>query len=241
MKTKRIKDSAHQNETEDLSQIFKPVEHAVLARVLRCKNLLPDWAGHIDLSEFPKTDWNEAKDGIAPTKPIQENSLALGNAAARIALATIQDKLPQWGSFTPGYGITLSRTLRLYPVRRVNSQPLHLFSINWAESGPGFSWPEAYYVTWIPYYDRFVVTASADSKDFFGFEDILLGSFAGSPEKGADLRAIRESIIAFWIKHHNDGYEAWEGLIRVGAIKNTTVHAWKSKVWNKRNPVPELW
>ena len=75
MKTKRIKDSAHQSETEDLSQIFKPVEHAVLARVLRCKNLLPDWAGHIDLSEFPKTDWNEAKDGIAPTKPIQENSM----------------------------------------------------------------------------------------------------------------------------------------------------------------------
>jgi hypothetical protein len=27
----------------------------------------------------------------------------------------------------------------------------------------------------------------------------------------------------------------------VGAIKNTTVHAWKSKVWNKRNPVSELW
>jgi len=241
MSNTRIKHAADNIQSEDLAQIFKPVEHAVLAKALRCKSLRPGWTSHIDLSEFPKKDWDEARDGIAPTKPIQENQYALGNAAARIALATIQHKLPQWGSYTPGHGVTLSRSLRLYPVRKVNSKPLHLFSINWAESGPGFSWPEAYYVTWVPYYDRFVVTVSADSKDFCGFEDLLLGSFRGSPKKGADIREIRVSIINYWIEHYNSGYEAWEGLSRVGALKNTTPYAWRSRVWRKCDAVSEEW
>ncbi len=235
MSTKRIKNFTLRSEHTDLAQIYTPVEHAVLAKVLSRPELLPEWAKYIDLSEFPKKDWDEARDGIAPTKPIQENRHALGNAVARIALATIQHKLPQWGSYTPGQGVTLSRSLRLYPVRKVNSQPLHLFSLNWADSGPGFSWPEAYYVTWIPYYDRFVVTVSADSKDFCGFEDLLLGSFKSSSKKGADLREIRVAIIDYWIDHYNSGYEAWEGLCRVGAIKNTTPYVWRSRVWRKRD------
>ncbi len=128
----------HSNSTDpdlDLAQIFKPVEHAVLAKVLGRSKRLPEWAKHIDLTEFPKAGWNEATDGIAPTKPIQQDHHALGNAAARIALATIQHRLPQWGSFTPGQGITFARTLRLFPMRKLNCQPLFLFSINWPDSG----------------------------------------------------------------------------------------------------------
>jgi hypothetical protein len=217
----------------DLAKIFKPVEHAVLAEVLGRPELLPDWAKHIDLNEFPKAGWDEAVDGIAPTKSIQKDTRALGNAAARIALATIQHQLPQWGSFTPGQGISYARTLRRFPVRKVNSQPLFLFSINWADSGPGFSWPESYHVTWIPYYDRFLVTASSDSKDLFDFEDLELGSFAGSSEPGVDLREIRDIITGFWQEHQSNDFEAWEGVSKVGVIKGGTARAWRSRVWGK--------
>jgi hypothetical protein len=32
---------------------------------------------------------------------------------------------------------------------RLRFNPKLLFSINWATSGPGFEWPEAYYVTYV--------------------------------------------------------------------------------------------
>ncbi len=148
---------------------------------------------------------------------------------------------PKWGLYTPGHGVTLSIPLQSYPVRKVNSKPLHLFSMNWADSGPGFSWPEVYYVKRLPYNDRFVVTVSADSKDFCGFEDLPLGSFKGGPKKGVDLQEIRVSTLNYWIEHYNSGYEAWEELSRVGAIKNTTPYAWRSRVWQKSDAVSEEW
>jgi hypothetical protein len=203
-----------------------------LAKVLARPELLPDWAKHIDLSEFPKKDWNEETDGIAPTKP-DGTERRLGNAAARIALTTIQHKLPQCASYLPGKGLTFARTLKLFPVRNINSQPLLLFQVQWPDSGPGFSWPESYHVTWIPYYDRFLVTASSDSKDLFGFEDLSLGSFAGSSKKGADLAGIRKAVLRFWNHHVSYGFEPWEGLTASGAIKATTVLAWRSRVWPK--------
>ena len=35
----------------------------------------------------------------------------------------------------------------------------------------------AYYVAWLPYYDRFVVTASAYCPESFGYCDFALGAF----------------------------------------------------------------
>jgi hypothetical protein len=219
----------------DLARIFKPVEHAVLARVVGRPKLLPDWATHIDLNEFPKAGWEEAIDGIAPTRPIQKNIYALGNTAARIALATIQHRLPQWASFTPGQGIIHARTLRRFPVRKVNSQPLFLFSINWADSGLGISWPESYHVTWIAYYDRFLVTASFDSKDLFDFEDLELDFFAGSSESGADLHQIRDIIVSFWRMFESHEFDAWQGVSKTGVIKERTALAWRSRVWGRNH------
>jgi len=43
-----------------------------------------------------------------------------------------------------------------------------LFQINWADSGPGLSWPADYNLVWVPSFARFVLTYSADSPDAFG-------------------------------------------------------------------------
>ena len=54
---------------------------------------------------------------------------------------------------------------------RLRFNPKLLFSINWATSGPGYEWPEAYYVTYVPGLEKYVFTASRDGADAFGCED----------------------------------------------------------------------
>jgi len=45
---------------------------------------------------------------------------------------------------------------------KVELWPYYLLTINWADSGPGFSWPVAYNAIYVPGFDRTVVTASGD-------------------------------------------------------------------------------
>ena len=52
--------------------------------------------------------------------------------------------------------------------------PKHLFTINWANSAPGLSWPEAYYVTQLPGWDVYIVTASQDTDEIYGYEDFAI-------------------------------------------------------------------
>jgi hypothetical protein len=83
-------------------------------------------------------------------------------------------------SWPPGEGIKVSCRCRGpadRPRRRVGIISRRLFAINWAGSARGVSWPVEYRVTWLPIYDRWVVTASADGDDAFGYADFELGSF----------------------------------------------------------------
>ena len=218
-------------EPVDFARIFKPVEHAVLARFLRRPKLLPEWAAEVDLDELPREGWDESAQGIAPLKPINDPNV-LENTAARIALAPIQHRLPQWTGFNLSSKPVLGRTLRAFPLRKATSLPLLLFGINWATSGPGFDWPEQYHVTWIPHYNEYLVTASSDSTGVHGFEDIALGSFAPSSKRGADKKSIGDIISGHW--HHLlwHGQEtAWESLWRCGAIGHKLPFKWRDEVW----------
>ena len=83
----------------DYARIFKPNEHALLAEYLKLPTPLPDWAKGVDLGKFPLEDWDESEGGIAPLGPIGDHNV-LENAVARIALAPIQEQLPQWAAST---------------------------------------------------------------------------------------------------------------------------------------------
>lgn len=236
---KTSKRTGTEDTTRDIARIFKPVEHAILSRFLRLPNLIPEWAKEIDLQEFPVGDWDEAVQGIAPLGPIEDHNV-LENAAARIALAPIQDRLPQWAACNLSYKPVFGRTLRPFPVRKATSRPLLLFAINWATSGPGFDWPEQYHVTWIPYYNEYLVTASSDSKDVHGFEDIALGSFTPSSKRGADKKSIAEIITWHWGDLHSRGQETpWESLWRGGAIGHDLAEKLRDQVWEPEAAEPE--
>ena len=90
-------------------------------------------------------------------------------AVAQILLHHVQDGLPEWAAITKdGEFVTNRRRHGRHKDARLRFNPKLLFSINWATSGPGFEWPEAYYVTYVPGLEKYVFTASRDGDDAWG-------------------------------------------------------------------------
>ena len=145
-------------ETRTLVEYFHPREHAILAEFFELKKKLPKEAREIDPYEIIPKDavWDEGEQGIV-CRPGSRGedcpSEALGNAVARIALAPIRTSLPVWGTYADGevYHTRLQENAGKLPLRGFHSEPVLALAINWANTAPGYSWPESYYVSWIPY------------------------------------------------------------------------------------------
>ena len=78
---------------------------------------------------------------------------------------------------------------------RLAFNPQLICTINWADSGPGFSWPESYHVTYLPGFDKFVVTASRDGPDAWGCDDHAIGVANGGL---SPVDAAKEVVTEFW-------------------------------------------
>ena len=87
----------------------------------------------------------------------------------------------------------------------------------------------AYYVAWLPYYDRFVVTASADCPEGFGYWDFAIGSFGiETPLKGG----VRRVICDDWHNLRSAGeQQRWAYLFNTGLISKEEADAWAEEVW----------
>ena len=64
-------------------------------------------------------------------------------AVARILLERIQDRLPNWAGLAGGRFVMARPFFDRRARRKVELWPHYLLTINWADSGPGFSWPVA--------------------------------------------------------------------------------------------------
>lgn len=222
---------------------FKPVELAVLATYLRRRSLLPKRIATIDARRTYKPgEWDEEQDGIAPVEGTAYDSYqrALPNAVARICLSGIQDELPQWGTIDPNGKVTLARKVVspvALPPRILLSE--FLFKINWADSGPGYSWPEAYYATVVPCFDMTIVTLSQDSPDAYGYCDIGIGHFRNTDDSAKQSHKI---ITGHW-RHLKEkfGQQKWTELFASGAISGQAAEEWATQVWGAgRSPDSEL-
>ena len=113
--------------------------------------------------------------------------------------------------------------------KSVTLMPQHLLTINWASSGPGFWWPEAYYVTYVLGYDRFTVTASADSPDAYGCEDFVLGWFRSR----RDLKASCARVLALFWQHSLKtwGQTRWESCHQEGLLNKDRANRLAYRVW----------
>lgn len=166
---------------------------------------------------------------VEPDMNDEFTEFSLPNAVARIALARIQHRLPQWGAVLADGTLILGRRLRKSSARRVTFLPQHLFTINWADSGPGFSWPEAYHVTYLPGFDRYVVTASQDSPDTYGYSEFAIGSFPASTEIKDGAKKV---IIDWWAEARAHEHSGWESFWDRGLITKKEALAWRQEAWS---------
>ena len=149
-------------------------------------------------------------------------------AVAQIVLQRIQGRLPQWLTTTERGFLIAGRRASLRPtkVEYLNLKPELLFCVNWADSAPGISWPEAYYITHIPGLDQYIVTASRDSRDIFGCTDHALGFSAASKPR---LEACRAILVRYWKKQFACG-ERWDRLFDEGVVDITVAERWAKDV-----------
>ncbi len=213
---------------------FKPVELAILAAYVGKRGLLPDHIRSIEpYRVYDPLDWDQEQGGIVPLLDDfgKQNNLAFSNAVARICLSEILDTLPQWaasdGNGTLILGRRIVSPLELPP--RVLLRK-HLFTINWANSAPGYSWPEAYYATELPFFNVVVVTASVDCTDELGYSDIALGWFESSAPR---VEAIRNIIEGHWLEFAaaNPEHTGWECVTDPGEIDFDTAEKWAKDIW----------
>jgi len=221
----------HNPETLDY---FYPLEHAYLSDFLGQPR--PDIAQEIDpfSSEHlagPLDEDEAESDGIFRPRTTYEgetNSNTLPNAIARIALNERGAVLPQWFCGNAQGGV-YGRHYEGRCLRRFKFEPLFLFMLNWADSGPGFSWPESYHVTWFPHYAVYIVTASQDSPDAHGYTDEAIGFFG----KDQDIiDGARSVICEWWCRERDcDPEYAWAYLFSEGLVDTETAYAWRSEVY----------
>jgi hypothetical protein len=155
----------------------------------------------------------------------------LAAAVGQVLLHAVRARLPQW-SVTDGGRVVFARPYR----RRAGGQALafvaqHLFTINWADSGPGLSWPEAYHLIYVPGYERWVVTASQDGDDAWGCTDQAIGFFGGGGERIGRAGAV---IRSYWQRRRSEN-ESWPWcyLFDEGLVSRETAEKWRQRVWTR--------
>ena len=212
--------------------LYAPMERALLSRYLKKRDPRPGDLRGMDVKRPVPEGWDEQESGVGP----RENGhggfdLMIENAVARICLAAVDEQLPRWASVGFDGNVTLGRPHRMRTWRARSLASTHLFTINWADSAPGCSWPEAYYVTWLPGYGVSVVTASADSWDTHGYCDVAIGYFAGEP---SDTRSATDCVTTYWRTLKAGRQERWAYLLDSGAFDETGVTAIADAVWSPK-------
>ena len=163
--------------------------------------------------------------------PLDAMASPLQITVARVLLNPIQASLPQWAAVRESGEVLLNRKeIQRHPQAvRLTLEPQLVCCINWADSGPGYSWPESYHVTYIPGLEKFIVTSSRDGADAFGCADHALGW--GSAAEG-ELLVAKRIIQGFWEHQRNEwDQERWAYLFDEGLIDLATADAWAEEVW----------
>lgn len=97
--------------------------------------------------------------------------------------------------------------------------------LNWADTDPvpGLSRRECYYITFLPYYDLYVVTVSSNSDAHYGYPDIAIGF-------GADnvpvQNTVRKAIARFWADASPDDPNGWANYLVEERVHEGTAYRW---------------
>jgi hypothetical protein len=212
--------------------LFTAEEHLVLARWLRQKPLeRPDAAVDID-DIVAGWGFDCASDVYA----------SIDAAVASIVLERIQDRLPNYylriGENYDDPEIWRGRNIaERKAIRKIELTPQRMFTVNWG-GGPGYDWPVEYSVTWIPMYNRFIVTASADCDEANGACDFALGQFEFTGSVAAEAA---KSIEQDWSRQRDMWSQGrWVALFGSGLVSEEQAEEMADRVWAEEEDEEEL-
>ena len=213
--------------TKPIVTLFSAAEHAVLAKWFNVEPL-PEVAGLDCDTALAELGFRERPSAIYTLESA---------ATAHILLESAEGRLPQWAlvdcSAKTAQPIIFARPYRDpvgKPLRKVSVASRSLFTINWADSGPGYSWPVEYRLVWVPFYERWVVTASADSTDAHGYCDFALGSFSRNEPTEETVGSI---IKRDWSSQLSEyGQERWAYLFDNSMANKKLASRWADEVWD---------
>ena len=227
--TTRKGDSADSRTT-----LFHPVENTILSEWLGVKQP----ANTPDYSDLEPQAYEDNGLNYVTLRHdytgIEGSDNALSDAVARIALKSIEHRLPQFMAFNRDAS-EIEWGRHYGDLAQRNEQPVVLmprlaFSINWADSAPGISWPESYHVTYIPGYDLYIVTGSNDTPEVYGYCDRAIGHFPRSMEV---VKGVRELLMEDWAKmFHGFDQGRWQDFLDEGIIRETQAINWRNRVWS---------
>lgn len=150
---------------------------------------------------------------------------------ARILLVNIQERLPNTAIYSDDK-LKFTR-IKINKSKSTSNKiayfPQRLFRINWADTAPGMSWPEDYFITYVPFCEYFFITASADENAFGGISsDTVLGAI-----KNYDVDYIKPIITQHW-QNSIDLWEqkAWGELSNEGLVGENEINKWREETWN---------
>jgi len=167
--------------------------------------------------------------GLDGTAIAQDDRYNLENAVARICPYPVIKQLPLHWSVPADDPFVLTRALPDNVLRPQTEIPQHLFTINWADSGPGYAWLEAYYLILVPELGHYVVTASADSWEVYGCLDLAIGHFDAELPL---MEGVHQCIVDWWrTRESQDGQARWAYLFTTGLVSAQLAHAWREEVW----------
>ncbi len=207
---------------------FHPVEAAIIRKCLG----LPPIPG--DASLDVRNHAGDLPEGVVHLEDADGSvgdcgiDRAVSDAVARLVLAGFEGTLPVWGSARESE-VIITRKERRPRKRAVRALPLLLLEVNWADSGPGFSWPEAHHLGWLPGFNRWTVTASRDTPEIDGYCDRVLATFAHCEDPVAGAR---EVIQGYWQSLKDEYDQArWEYLFEEGRLTAADAEAMADAVW----------
>jgi hypothetical protein len=196
---------------------MRPVFHPIEAAIVRIA--LGDES---DVHQFDL--WRPTR-GVVTLRPDESGGrnlqLAASNALARMILSGYEDTLP---AYLWSAGGVVHSTRREVGLKRFKTELL--LGIDWANSGPGVSWPEMYHLGWLPVFERWIVVASRDTDEVDGYCDRALGHFADCDEP---VREAASVILHYWVGLLNDEQARFEEVTDTGLISDVDEIA--DRVW----------
>ena len=209
--------------------------HPLEAAICRIALGLPPTVEDVDLDLWNKSEklpasvihllpgfWGSAGEGLDE---------AASNALARIVLSGCEGQLPVFESVSRTGDSNTTRPPKAFREKAADAVQMALFEVNWADSGPGISWPEAYWLSWLPGFERWVVTASRDTPEVDGYCDRVLANFGQcvNPVATAGQR-----VCDYWldIKSRFE-QDRWAYLFETGRITENEAMALADKVWTR--------